>query len=297
MKSPNKPVSPNSPPHPATPPHNGAMFEVEVEGHTLRYWQQGGGSDIVLIHGWASSHRIWESVMGRLAAAGYRTWAPDLPGFGDSQGPSNGPYTIARFAHLVAAFIQAVGITSPAVVGHSMGGAIALRLALEQPELVDRLVLINPVISGRLRFSLELFLNRPVGQWVLTLSRRLWTLATLGVRAMYLHPWHGSRSAIRRDVEDLTRATPDAALESLYAVAHTDLSPHLSRVRVPTLILASPFDRIIPPAEAALAARQIPKARLVPLTATGHQPMDEQPDTLVRFLLDFLGQPYPPNSP
>nr|BAL56048.1 hypothetical conserved protein [uncultured prokaryote] len=255
----------------------------------IYYQVRGEGRDVVLIHGWASSWRLWQGTMDVLAEAGCRAWALDLPGFGASDKPADGWYSIENFAALVSAFCQALGLERASIVGHSMGGTIALLLGLEQPHMVERLVAVSPVVSGRLNFPVRMFASRWLGRWLYGLSARSWPLAAAGAQLLYNRSWSlRPRAHHRRAWEDLSRASPHAALGSLRALAHFDLSPRLQAITAPTLILAGAGDLNVPPSQARLAAARIPGARLVILPGARHLPMNDQPERFYRELRQFL---------
>jgi pimeloyl-ACP methyl ester carboxylesterase len=100
----------------------------------------GHGIPLVLIHGLSDRDESWAPMLKRLKKAGFHVYAPDLLGYGRSPKPSDGDYSIAGEEKFVADFIQAIGLPKADVGGWSMGGWIALKLALDHPEMVDRLV-------------------------------------------------------------------------------------------------------------------------------------------------------------
>src|SRR5260221_974861 len=121
-----------------------------VNGWRIHYDVQGAGPDIVFVHGWASSSKMWAGLVPPLAAD-YRCWSLDLPGFGDSDKPAPLWYSIPNYTALILAFARQQGLGPLRVVGHSMGGLITLDLGARHPEQSARLVAINPVITGRPR--------------------------------------------------------------------------------------------------------------------------------------------------
>jgi pimeloyl-ACP methyl ester carboxylesterase len=100
----------------------------------------GGGIPLVLVHGLADRGESWSPMMKRLKRAGFHVYAPDLLGYGRSPKPAGSDYSIATQEQFVADFIQAIGLQKPDVGGWSMGGWISLKLALDHPEMVDRVV-------------------------------------------------------------------------------------------------------------------------------------------------------------
>src|SRR5437899_319840 len=115
---------------------------VRAGGVELAVREAGKGSPLLLLHGFADSCATWSSVLPRLAAR-HHVIAPDLPGFGDSGPLDDGPM-LELLVDAVIRLCGAMGLSTPvAVAGNSMGGAVALRLALDRPELVSRLVLVD----------------------------------------------------------------------------------------------------------------------------------------------------------
>jgi pimeloyl-ACP methyl ester carboxylesterase len=112
----------------------------------------GGGVPLVLIHGLGARDEYWAPMLKRLKRAGFHVYAPDLLGYGRSPHPQNGDYSIANEEKFVYDFIQAIGLQKTDIGGWSMGGWIALRLALDHPEVVDRVVVYD---SAGLRFNLN----------------------------------------------------------------------------------------------------------------------------------------------
>jgi len=270
------------------------MPTIQLDQHTIHYHVQGTGPDVLLIHGWASSWRMWERPMHRLTSAGFRAWALDLPGCGESEAlcASNGRYTIANLTSVVEAFIERVGIESTALVGHSMGGAIALEMTHRRPDATRALVLAAPAVSGRLGLALHVLLGSPFGRKLLELSQHHSALARLGGRTKFAAPWLmrtlPARAALLRDAEDLARTAPQAAIGTLRAVIDFDFTDRLPKIGAPTLVIVGARDVTVPPSEGELAANKIPGAKLVKLRDVGHQPVDECPEEFDRLLLEFL---------
>ncbi len=266
------------------------MAVIYLDGRALHYCVQGAGHDILFIHGWASSLRMWERSAAHLALAGWRAWALDLPGSGqsDALGLLNGQYAIANLARIVEAFAERVGVARAALVGHSMGGAIALEMAGRRPGAVSALVLVAPVVSGQFGLGMRVFLGSAFGRRLLGLAQRHGALARLGGRSRFALPWLVPNSALRRDAEDLVRAAPQAALGSLHAVLDFDFADRLSQLDLPTLVVVGSRDIVVPPGEGELAAARIPGARLVKMRGVGHQPVDEHPEEFDRLLAEFL---------
>jgi pimeloyl-ACP methyl ester carboxylesterase len=265
------------------------MPVIKFDDYTIHYRVDGLGPDVLMIHGLASSHRMWERPLKRLALSGFRAWALDLPGGGesDSCGMASSWYTMANMTSTVETFIERVGIQSVSLVGHSMGGSIVLELARRRPELTGALVLVAPAVSGKLGL-LHILLDSPLRRRLLGLSQRhtalaLWSERTLLGASEYIHS-----PALRRDVQDLAHTTPEAFIGGLNAVLDFDFADRLPGIHVPTLVVVGTRDMTLPPSESELAASQIPGARLVKMRGVGHQPVDERPEEFDRLLVEFL---------
>src|SRR5712691_13476263 len=120
---------------------------TSVNGARIHYQEAGDekAPPILLIHGFISSTLIWNEVFLPLAHAGFRVIAPDLPGYGYSEKPRDGEYTIESQAQAVLGLMDQLGIEKATIVGASYGAAIAATIALDHPEHVERLVLIGAV--------------------------------------------------------------------------------------------------------------------------------------------------------
>src|SRR5215213_5198680 len=107
---------------------------LELEGVLIRYNVMGGGPAVVLVHGWLSSSRLWEQLAGRLAQR-FTLYTLDLSGFGESDKPLTG-YGIRNGSRLLYAFCAHFGLTRTNVIGHDLGGAMAVKLADDHPDVV-----------------------------------------------------------------------------------------------------------------------------------------------------------------
>src|SRR5437764_11480296 len=146
--------------------------EIVLHGHRVSYRQAGWGPVVVLIHGITGSSVTWEEVIEPLAER-YTVVAPDLLGHGESAKP-RGDYSLGAYASGIRDLIAALGHSHATVVGHSLGGGIAMQMAYQFPERVERLVLVS---SGGLGDEVALLLRAatlPGAEHVLPLLRRGW---------------------------------------------------------------------------------------------------------------------------
>ena len=134
---------------------------LTVNGLRLHYTVAGAGPDIVFVHGWASSRRMWTTFLPHLTRS-FRCWALDLPGFGDSEKPASSWYSIPNFTAALLAFMQQHDLERPSLVGHSMGALLALAYAARHPEQVERLVLLSIPYFGAPDEAMRFFRTGPV---------------------------------------------------------------------------------------------------------------------------------------
>ena len=242
---------------------------------------------MLLLHGWASSGRMWLRSMWALRRE-FRLWALDLPGFGDSEAPETPWNSVAQYTEHVAAFCVAMNIQPYVLIGHSMGGRIALDIGRRHPHLAERLVAVSPSITGRLGLNLDVFLLGSIGRALKGITTRLWPVAAAGSMSYYMAPRYLGSEVVQRTTADLRRSDSKAAIESLRALVHEDYTPYLSEVAQPTLLICGKRDYTIPPENSRRAAALLPNACLLMLDHIHHQPTDECPDIYLDAVRDFL---------
>jgi pimeloyl-ACP methyl ester carboxylesterase len=198
----------------------------------------------------------------------YRVYVPDLPGFGAmARGGRRGRFVLAEAPGWLLAWMEAVGLRSAHVVGHSMGGYVALRLAAGAPGAVRRLALVAPtgVRRGRRR--------DPMLAYALPLVAALRRVGP------------GFLPLVARDA---LRAGPSTLWRAARALLAADARPHLPAVAAPTLLIWGARDALVPPAVGHRLRAEIAGARLLLLAGTGHVPMYERPTAFNAALLAFL---------
>jgi len=267
--------------------------DVTVRGVRIRAVEAGSkdAPPLVLIHGFLVNHTEWADVFDELAEH-FHVIAADLPGFGESEkpGPARYPYGIESFAEAMADVVAAFGIGRAHVMGHSMGGAVALTLAAEHPELVQRLVVVDPLV-----YPFELALKAKLVLYPLIGPLIFKQLYGRGMFRAYFRDevFQGSGMMnLARVDEHYERFNSPAARESAYATLRSiqDTRPlvaRLGRIRTPTLVVWGRDDRIFPVAHASRLAKDLSDARLEILPA-GHSPPEEIPGPFLQTVRQFL---------
>jgi pimeloyl-ACP methyl ester carboxylesterase len=254
----------------------------------LSYLQAGAGAGAaVLLHGIGASKEIWWWTLVALAPLG-RAFALDLPGHGGS--PHLSDAGMAQIAARVADFCDARGLTSIALVGHSMGGNIALELTLARPALVRRLVLVDPAARAS---DLPIYANATrvnnFQRWAA--FRTSMALAQkVGRVGRHVPRWlrGGFVLPALRRASYLARHDVGAMQQQLDSLIASPISTRLAEIHVPTLVISGEFDPLVPPAYSRRVAEAIPGARYAVVRRAGHNPMDERPQAFEQTLLGFL---------
>ncbi len=269
---------------------------AEVEGMRLHY-QEAGPEDappLILIHGFTASTLVWSEVLLPFAEAGFRVIAPDLVGFGYSEKPRRGEYTIDAQARVIIGLMDHLGIERAVLVGSSYGGAIAALCALDYPERVSRLVLISAVINDEpMRQPIAKVARAPVVGDVLT---------PLMINSRALSRWRRRKKICAPDspliYDDARleahhrplRATSAhrAVLRTLRNWRASRIEEEAHRITQPTLIIWGENDLEIPLRHGEYLHQAIPEARLVVFRRCGHLPQEEYPREFTQLVTEFV---------
>lgn len=257
----------------------------QVNGYDVRCRVLGQGPPAVLLHGWGASWHYWQWLAPALARAGYRVYAPDLPGHGDSAKPPL-PYGSETYHEFARGLAQALSLERFVLAGHSLGGYVALRLAETWPERVKRLVLVNPLCyASQLRLPLPALMRIPVlGELVLRLTPL--ALVNVAVRLSSLgRNKNVPRSFLRQAAIDYKRATPRIANPYL---GRPDLRPDAARVTAPTLVAWGEKDAVLSPQSFRELVQMLPAGQAQTFPNAGHSPLVEEPAEFNRAVLRFL---------
>ena len=244
-------------------------------------------SAVLLIHGFGSSLHTWEP-WAKSLSNDFRVLRLDLPGSGLSPPDAQNDYSDARTLTLIKALLDARGIRKVSIVGHSIGGRIAWKLASSEPDRVDKLVLLAP--DG---FASPGFEYGKPAELPAALGLMRWIAPRWLVR-MSLEPAYADPAALHEETfaryYDLMRApgARQALLSRMGQTILTDPLPLLQRISAPTLLVWGREDAMIPFANAADYQKAILHTRLLALSPMGHLPMEERPDQALPVVRQFL---------
>jgi pimeloyl-ACP methyl ester carboxylesterase len=255
----------------------------------IHYEDEGSGQPLLLIHGHTSDWRIWDPMMPGLLGGGFRVIRVDLRGHGRSTRPDFG-YHFSHHASDMAAVLDGLGVATATVVGFSVGGGVALEMAVTMSERLSGLVLMSPVMP-----------DRPFEPAFMENLREVARVArTEGITAAMLGPWAEnplfefslSKPGIREQVEAMTRDFPGAE----YLATRRDdvrrswtVPDRLGEITVPTLVVAGDHETPGFREYAVEAAENIPGARFEILEDCGHMLPLEAPDRVARAIVDMVG--------
>jgi pimeloyl-ACP methyl ester carboxylesterase len=266
---------------------------IEVDGLRVHY-QEAGRTDapvVILIHGFASSNLVWSKVLLELAEAGFRVIAPDLLGYGYSGKPRELDYTITRQSQMVVSFMHQLQIDSAVLVGSSYGGAVAATVALDHPELVNKLILVGAVTNNRpTRYMLMRLFGSPIIGDILSPllvgSRRL--LRMRMKRVYDRHSWAIDEKRVdARHIPLRTRGAHRAVIRTVRRWDAERVSRDAHTMTRPTLILWGENDREVSIEDGRRIHEQIPNSRLFVFRECGHLPHEEYPEKFIELVSGF----------
>ncbi len=262
---------------------------LELDGSWVRYDVIGGGPPVVLVHGWLSSSRVWEALARRLAQR-FTVYTLDLTGFGESDKPLSG-YGVRNGSRLLYAFCAHFGLSRASVIGHDLGGNMAVKLAADHPDVVGRVVLVSvPADEHQIDLPTPLWLATlpVVGPLFYALGRAFGT-----VRRMWVRPFVADPEDLTDEiVEDAGKSTP-AAVASTLSMSRREISGgRLVRqakiIKMPMLVVSGEEDQIVDPHSVSAWAGSVQRAEICLMDACGHVPMVERPAEFAAQILAFL---------
>jgi len=253
---------------------------IKVDELDVRYFTGGAGEPLVIIHGGSGGASAWLDNIRELSA-NYTVYIPDLPGFGQSQ-PLAGDYYIPELTEFLDRFSHSLGLTRFHLVGHSLGGSIALHYALRFPHRIKKLVLVSSMCLGReialwVRFLSSRVLCRAIGKTALAILRAArWLACFFLAPAEFAEPICQASLQLGSHVTTLKEQT-------------TILLSRLSEIAAPTLVVWGAKDPIVPARQALAAARLIPDCQVKVFADGGHSVYRQKLPEFNHLLRRFLG--------
>jgi pimeloyl-ACP methyl ester carboxylesterase len=275
---------------------------VQVGRLRLHHTWGGRGSPVLLIHGLGPAGCVGWRYTLPFVGQRHLCLAPDLPGFGRSEKPKV-RYGIPLFTRTMVRYLDLRGINKVAIVGASMGGRIALEMALRHPQRVSRLVLVNTLGLGYPGHLWHGFFLLPrVGETAFRVTTALLgrlpadTLRSVANRLRIVS--NADRSLDDDFLQALREAHADqqagpaylATVRGLALMGHQDVSSELGRLRMPVRLIWGSHDPLFPLEHATRAHRLLAESRLAVIEGAGHSPEAERPDEFNRALTHFLAE-------
>lgn len=256
-------------------------MRVAVNGIQVAYTDTGEGVPLLLIHGFPLSRGAWSKQVEAFKTS-YRVIAPDLRGLGESEATA-GAVPMSRYAEDLHALLQRLDTAPAVLVGHSMGGYVALAFAKAFPKALRALVLVGtkagadtPAVAAARRATAEKVRTEGCSVVVNAMAPKMLSDGNADA---------GMAAAVRGF---MAHSKPDGVIGALLGMAERpDAGAWLGKIRVPTLVIAGLDDTIIPPSESEALAKAIPGAQLKLIPKAGHLVAFEQAEAFNAALLDW----------
>jgi pimeloyl-ACP methyl ester carboxylesterase len=267
----------------------------DYHGVKINYYEAGQGPPVILLHGFGACTYTWRFLAPALAQD-HRVFALDLKGYGFSDKPEDGKYAVADQADMVAAFIKAQDLRDLTLIGHSMGGGVALmtyfKVRQADPARIKKLVLIDSAgypqkMPWFIRFARIPLINI-IGSWLVSprfatymvLRKCYYNKDKITDEQIDTYAYYGSLPGAREAVVQTAKQIVPEDIEAVTARYKT--------IRVPTLIIWGAEDKVVPLEVGKNFQRDIPDSELVILPKCGHIPLEEQPQATQQAIMDFL---------
>jgi pimeloyl-ACP methyl ester carboxylesterase len=241
------------------------MSGVLIRGSLTHYESFGRGRPVVFVHGWLGSWRYWVPVMEDLSSDS-RCYALDLWGFGDSD-KARESYDLDSYVDLLIGFMDELGISRAPVIGHTLGGAIAAKAAIEHPDRLARVMAVSLPLSTD------------------GINRKLLTAGSNDTLARLF--WQKQRPYAEVEM-GVPKTAKNAVALTIQSVLRLNLRAALEEIEVPMLAVYGEKDGLIDAQQAEVMDGNRSAARSIVLTGAYHFPMLDQPGKFTRLLRDFM---------
>ncbi|MEB2289169.1 MAG: alpha/beta hydrolase [Anaerolineae bacterium] len=271
------------------------MPSLVTDPGIIHYETYGRGRPVLLLHGWLGSWELWRDTIEVLGRE-YRTYALDFFGFGDSGVPGTASssaqrarldaFTVPTYVEMVYQFMERLGIQRAPLIGHSMGGTVALSMAIRHPQKTVKVCVIgSPINGGSLNLLLKLSGRRRVASF-------FWLFGGRGLRLFLRFYSHfmarDGRAMGRMITRDVSKINVESFFQSIGTLRKTDLRPQLHRVTVPALGMYGQRDIIVRPSEHQTLKAGVPHAQIEWFPDAGHFIMMDSPERYITTLRTWL---------
>jgi len=249
---------------------------IEIHGTRVNYKIAGEGRPLLILHGWGSSSDSWVEVQKNLVQVGYKVIVPDLPGFGKTEPPIEVWGTI-EYAEFVSQFAEKIGMQRFVLLGHSFGGQVAIQFAVQYTQKLEKLILVTAAAVRRqtgLRGKILKYMAKIVAVLIYIFPPNLKNnIRNFGYKILRRRDYIKTYGVMR---------------DIFKKVIHEDLSPHFSKVRIPTLIIWAEKDKMTPLEDAYIIKEAISNSSLEIIPGKGHNLHSEAPKELSEIVHMYI---------
>jgi len=263
----------------------------EIDGYTIAYSCRGKGKNVVLVHGITTYSFIWRKIIPYLEKE-FRVFALDLPGCGASSKQLDKKYSLVNHAHLLHSFVKHLDITKIHLVGHDIGGGIGQIFAVNHPELLYDLTLINTVAYDFWPVQPIIAMRTPIIRQLAMATLDFGALRILVKRGLY------NQTSLTQELMDFfwePMRTQEGRKAFLHFAASldnsnlTDISDDLHKLLLPVMIIRGEKDPYLSGTISEKLAGNIPQSKLVLIPRGGHYVQEDEPRLLSQELIQFFG--------
>ncbi|NJL94717.1 MAG: alpha/beta hydrolase [Anaerolineae bacterium] len=255
----------------------------------IHYEVYGKGRPVLFLHGWLGSWQLWRKTIEHVGG-NFRTYSLDFWGFGESRGAGRREETVQEFSvdafvDMVGQFMDKLGIPKAAVIGHSMGGTVAMSCALRYPDRIVKAVAVGAPIDGD---SLYLLLKLGGNSALASLGFTFMPVLR-GIIGTYIRFAAKDGQALQRMVlHDFSQTTSQSFFQSIRTLHNTDLTEKIGLIQQPLMGIYGKRDIIVGHKQGYLMQRLVPHSRLEMYSDAGHFPMLDEPERFISDISTFL---------
>lgn len=254
------------------------LLSLTVRGFKTSLYKGGAGQAVTMIHGATYNHRLWDKQIDALSSIA-EVYAVDLPGHGaSSRFPVSHSISIKSYADHVHELLRTLGCSSTVLIGHSMGGAISIRFALDHPGEVKALILVGT--------GAKLGVNRMIFE---VLSTNYDQGIRVGI-AQWAFSNATDRNIIEEGINEMLKCPQDIAIADFKACNEFDARDLVSRIEAPTLVIVGDEDKLTPPKWSEYLHSNIKNSKMRIVKTAGHMVMVEKPDDVNTSIVSFMNE-------